>query len=201
MVLKLTNLILLLFSVVWLSRAPDWEPLIAFLSLLFGYSFQEYNDYKKLSSKDSTLKHDKDLFESYEKMLPENDFRYVLNNDLYGNWMHHDYSCQISRYLELATTIKGHFLNKKIQSDFKNFVKKLSELKSFMAKHFFVINDNSNSSPDEWILSLYPDLKNTGDEQKRILYFQRGKELHDIIDDIEKVYNTFRNTIKKTIHV
>ena len=199
LVLKLTNLILLLLSVVWLSRAPDWEPLIAFLTLLSGYSFQEYKDYQKLSSKESSQKHDRSLFESYEDLLPENNFRYVLNNDLFNNWIHNNYSNQISIYLEQASTIKGHFINKTIQSAFENFVKNLFELKSFMATHFFVNDRPSGSSPDKWILSLYPDLKHTGDKEKRDRYFKREKELHGLIDSVEDAYNTFRSTIKQTI--
>ncbi len=199
--LKLSNLVLLLLSVVWLSRAPDWEPLIAFLTLLSGYSFQEYKDYQKLSSKESSQKHDRSLYESYEEILPENNFRYVLNNDLFNNWVRKNYSNQISIYLEQAATIKGHFINKTIQSDFENFVKQLFELKSFMGTHFFVNDGSSGSSPDEWILSLYPDLKYTGDEEKRERYFKREKELHGLIDSVEEAYNSFRTTLKQTINM
>ena len=184
---------------VWLSRAPDWEPLITFFTLLFGYAFQEYKDYQKYLSKDNTKEHDKSLFLQYEELLPEDDLNYVLNNNLYNNWMQYRFSKQIGSYVYLAKGIKGRFLNKKLQPKFEIFVKRLDELKSFMGTHFFV--NDGGSSPDDWIVSLYPDLKKSGDEQKRKLYQKREKELHEIIDRVEDAYNIFRVAVKERLCV
>jgi hypothetical protein len=201
LILKLSNLVLLLLSVVWLSRTPDWEPLIAFLALFFGYAYQEFKDYKKLSSKDSSLKHDKSLFQKYNELLPENDFLYVLNNDLFNSWIQNKYSKQLGVFLELAKSIDGQFLNKEIRSVFEKFTTQLIELKFFMAAHFFVNDGSSGNSPDEWILSLYPELKHSGDDQKRQRYSQREKELHELIDLTIDTYKSYRKAVKAELHM
>jgi hypothetical protein len=94
--------VLLLLSVVWLSRAPDWEPLIAFLTLFFGYLFQDFKGFRGLTQNGKDLDYDKALFLKYEELLPEDDFTFVLNNDLFFNSMRYSFSEQIRRYLYLS---------------------------------------------------------------------------------------------------
>jgi len=61
----------MLLSVVWVSRSPDWEPLIAFLTLFFTYIYQDYKGYNYATQKERICEHDKALFLQYEELLPE----------------------------------------------------------------------------------------------------------------------------------
>lgn len=199
-IFKYTNLVLLLLSVVWLSRAPDWEPLLAFLTLFFGYLFQDVKGCRDLTQNNNSVDHDKTLFLKYEELLPEDDFIFVLNNDLFNSSMDYSFSKQIGRYLYLSEAIKGTFLNKKLQNKFELFVKHLRDVKLFMAKHFFV-NENSGEKPEDWVVSLYPEMKHSGDEHKSKLYLEREKELHGLIDKVEEAYTPFRKLAKQKLHI
>ena len=201
LIFKYTNLILLLLSVVWLSRTPDWEPLIAFLTLFFSYLFQDVKSYKGSSEKENIVEHDKALYSQYEELLPENDFTFVLNNDLFNNSMDYSFSKQISRYLYLSEAIKGKFPNKKLQIKFEISTEHLRSIKTFMATHFFVNDNNQVVPPEDWVVSLYPEMKHSGDNQKRELYLKREKELHRLIDKVEEAYITFRKMVKQSLHI
>lgn len=199
LIIKFSNFFLLLLSVVWLSRAPDWEPLIAFLTLLFGFIFQEYKDYKKYTLKDQSLEHDRSLFEKYDNILPEKDFLYVLNNDLFNLWIRYGFSKKFSYFFELSESIEGKYINREIQAVFDVFEKNFRSLASFVAVHFFVPKDSKANSADEWVLCLYPDLKYSEDPEKRERYENRQKELQNLIDIVIEKYTVYREKIKREL--
>ena len=54
---RFTTVIASVLSAVWLARAPDWEPLIALLTLFFGYLGVEIVHYRKQKQKSENSDH------------------------------------------------------------------------------------------------------------------------------------------------
>ncbi len=151
---------------------------------------------------ESSVSHDKTLFQRYNEILPERDLLYILNNDLYNNRMCYADSERFSSFCALANSVDGQFLNKKVILNFEKFTFCFFKLKSFIATHFFVVNELSINSPsDEWVLALYPDLKKSPYENKRQIYFQREKELLELIEVTADSYKNFRKIIKTELHL
>jgi hypothetical protein len=104
---------------------------------------------------------------------------------------------KITCYLQLAESIEGTFINKGTQKDFIHWIEALTELREFIATHFFTplegVDKNSAGDP---LLILYPELK-YGDDEQREKYNRRAKELRQIIDKAIEQYTIFRKRIKK----
>lgn len=201
MILKLTNLILLLASTAWLTTNHEWEPFIAFMTLLSTMVIQEFRD-RNIGNNEKSVEHDKKLYLIYEEILPEKDFVYLLNNDIWNSRTDNGYVGRISKYLHLADSIEGNFIESKLNKKFNIFIGSLHELRTFFATHFFVPNDGmAKSTEGEYLLYLYPDLKNSNDESKRELYATRLKQLHEVIDKTIKSYKDFRKQIKIEIYI
>lgn len=201
MFLKITNLILLLLSVGWLTRSPDWEPLIAFLTLLFGYLYQEFKDDKKHQILESEASHDKSIFHRYNEILSEKDFLYILNNDLSNNQIHYTDSIRFIFFLEPMESIAWQYINPRIKRDFEKFSTNFSQLKYFISTHFFLNEHLSGKCEDNWILSLYPEMKRSPDENKKFIYVNKEKELLGLIDTAINTYNNYRKTIKAELKI
>ncbi len=183
----------------WLSRTPDWEPLIVFFGFLSTYLIQELTIQKKIKFRDIIYQHDKNLFQRYNDILAENEFSFIID-ELYNNYIHRLYLEKISDYLELTKITEGKFNDKKKNTDFNNFVEKLFDLRLFISQHFFV-NDTHNPDHLQWIHKLYPELKDSPEDEQRIIYFEREKELQAIVDISIEKFNEFRKNIKKSLHL
>jgi hypothetical protein len=204
MILKLTNLLLLLASTAWLASKPDWEPLIAFFTLFSSFIYQEY----KTQQPDKSRKNDdrdKKHFLKLSEMLPLDEFRYVLENEIFNLRTDNGYMTKLRSFLRFAESVEGEFLNKQTQAEFAKFTSDLKSLSNFIATHFFVPSEKDVTSikngDGEFLLFLYPDLKYTDNEEKRKLYNQRVKEFHIIVNKTADSVQSYRKAIKQKHYI
>jgi len=200
--LKMSNLALLLGATAWLSKAPDWEPLLAFLGFLATYLVQDVTERKKATSNQKIINKDKENFEKYAELLPENELLYELNNDIFNLRSDMGFVKKLGRFLRRAEQIEGEFNEEKLQQTFVKVVRQLRELKNFLATHFFVPNQGvSENSEGEFLLYLYPELKYSNDDKERQIYKDRQQELQALIDAVINSYDAYRRLIKKKLHI
>jgi hypothetical protein len=200
--LKLSNLVMLIAATAWLTKVPDWEPLIAFISLLAAFLVQDARDFKKAHSLPDKLTHDKDLFEKYVKILSEEELMYTLENELWNLRTDMGFVRKLGETLHLSSRIEGTYLDQKLQKEFSNNVTKLGALKTFLAQHFFVPKEGVyKNGKGDFYLCLYPDLKYTDAQEKQVLYAQREQELHELIDDVINSFQSYRKQVKKTLYI
>lgn len=200
--IKLSNLFLLLGSTAWFAKSFDWEPFIAFVSFLTTFLVQDVNDYKKATSNNEEYDQDKELFNDYENILSGDELLYVLDNKLGNLRTDGTFTKKLGKFLLKSDRIEGAFNNKKVQKKFSNFVTKLKYLQDFIAGHFFVPKEGMwKNSEDEFLFYLYPDLKNSGDPEKRNIYVKRERELYTLIDETIDAYKEYRKYIKKIMNI
>lgn len=200
--IKLSNLILLLGSTAWFAKSFNWEPFIAFVGFLTTFLVQDIKDYRKASSNDEKYDQDKKLFNDYESILSRNELLDVLNNELWNLRTDNTFTKKLGAFLRKSNRIESAFNNKKVQKKFSSVVTKLTNLRDFIATHFFVPKEGlSQNSEDEFLLYLYPEFKNSGDPEKRNIYIKREGELHTLIDEAVDAYEKYRKYIKKRMNI
>lgn len=196
--LKLSNLLLLLGATAWLVKTPDWEPMLAFIGFLTAFLVQDIKEFRKANLNKSILNHDKENFKEYDLILQGTELLDELNNGIYNLRTDMGFTKKLWRFLRKAEQIEGEFNDKDIQKSFSVAVDNLKNLSSFLAKHFFVPNEGVDKvSEGEFLLYLYPELKNSNEPDKRKIYKDREEELHMIIDQVIKSYESYRKLIKK----
>ncbi|MUJ39649.1 hypothetical protein [Aliivibrio fischeri] len=106
-IIKTSNLIVLLISIGWLAKAPDWEPLIVAFGLLITFLAQDFTQHRKLLDLESCLnksielsKSDRELFDKFKVELASDgrSMDFLKEHDL-GNSFHHDNLKEIDRFL------------------------------------------------------------------------------------------------------
>ena len=200
--LKMSNLALLLGATAWLSKAPDWEPLLACIGFLTTFLVQDFRERKKTTSNQKTLEKDKDNFEEYSDLLSETELLYVLNNDVFNLRTDMGFVKKLGKFIRRSEQVEGEFHNEKLQKKFSEMVVRLRELKNFLATHFFVPNQGVTTNSDgEFLLLLYPELKYSGKAEEREIYQDRQRELQELIDAVVNSHDAYRRLVKKQLHL
>jgi hypothetical protein len=194
---KLINLVALIGATVWLSRAPDWEPAIAFavsFLTLVGLDRREARAKKKGVPKEQ-LDHDRQLFRRYDEIMTEQGLRDELNGNLYNARTRRPFLTPLHTLLDLSLLQEGRYFDAEVQTAFKSFTDKANELNEFTAVHFF---HPHGGVTDGSTYMLYPDLKHgTNDQRER--WEEHLISLRALLDDVEETYLAYRQAVKQQL--
>jgi len=195
--LKLVNLVGLVLATVWLSRAPDWEPLLTTVTLFLTLLGQEWRDRKKRQpALDAALEHDLRLFRRYDDLMSEGRLRDELNGSLYNRRTDTAFTDRLRKVLELAALQEGSFVQKDLKDAFEDLVATLDALRDFLGRNFFDLKD---SDPDgNRRLMLHPELRHErGAGAER--YESLVTDLGSLCEEAEEKYVHFRAQVKKVL--
>jgi hypothetical protein len=100
---KLINLAALIGATFWLSRAPDWEPAIAFVvSFLTLVGLERREARAKKKGPPEQVEHDRELFRRYDSIMSERSLRDELNGNLYNVRTRNSFTAALRNFLDLA---------------------------------------------------------------------------------------------------
>lgn len=189
---KFVGLVSLLIGVAWYAKDPGFEAALAAfggLSLLVGL---EYHDQLLLLGAEDVA-HDREMFEKYETMMPEQGVRNQLEGPLYNHYTSRAFLDQMDEFLSLASTEAGDFLDPQVQARFEPYVQKLAALRGFIVYSFFPLN----AHPDRY--ELYPELRHEHGTKGADLYDSKANELAALNDEVEASLKAFRAVVKRRL--
>jgi hypothetical protein len=137
---RIAALIIVLLSLVWLCRAPDWEPMIAFVTALTAYlGLDFWQTVRGISA------HDRELVERFLKLLPPDSptASFLRSHDIAVPFPYTD----IQPLFKINDTWKGIafcFDDKKIEKARKRFFDKLGQYVPMVACETFPHDGNSS---------------------------------------------------------
>lgn len=186
MITKLTTLALVLLSLTWLCRAPDWEPAISFIVFLSAYLGIEYRSQKK-----SLTKHDINLMELFRsdfqkesgtlRMLRDHDMAVPFRNE------------NLSPIFNFSETWRGadyEFDDQELESRLKSFKKKCSEYGSYVALNTYRDRVDAKFQTMDYKEKQNRDVR----EEIREKLNDLGSEFHA---EYESVIRTFRKKLRE----
>ena len=175
-------LVVLLLSLSWLCRAPDWEPLIAFIVALLGYLGLDYwHLHRNLSS------HDIELAERFLNLIPpDSETVDLLRNQDFGSLFHYS---SIKPLFTLHDTWKGvayQFDDKKIEKAKLTFFLKLATFVPMLANETWPHDKNPE------LVTM--DFKDWNNPPEKIAIRNRLNELgSELLDEYEKFVRVIRS--------
>ncbi|WP_273047526.1 hypothetical protein [Pseudoalteromonas sp.] len=136
LIVRISNVIFLLLSVVWLARAPDWEPLILSLSFFSAFIIQEVILYRKLTDiKTNTNisniinESDRQLFSKFKAELSsKSELVEFLQNHDFGNSFSIDKTQSLDSFILNWDNAEHEFDNHKLEVLRKLLLKLMSQL-------------------------------------------------------------------------
>jgi len=108
---KMSALVALLGSVVWFAKDPSWESGAAVIASLAGFASLEVIDQKLLRGHPERLAHDRNLFDRFQTLLPEQGVRDELETSLFNNETSRTFVGKMDAFHRLAATEAGDFLD------------------------------------------------------------------------------------------
>ena len=130
-VLRLVNLLALLGAIVWLARAPDWEPLVTSVGLfgvLVGHEF-------KLQRNDGR---DRSLFERFLADLPSagRSLRFLEHQDI-GASFHSDDLSELDHFAQTWENAEHEFQDQKLEVQRKKLLQALRTFRNELSVNIF----------------------------------------------------------------
>ena len=138
LIVRISNVICLLLSVVWLARAPDWEPLILSLSFFSAFVTQEIILYRKLNDIKKNIdisniinESDRQLFAKFKAELSsKSELVEFLQNHDFGNPFSIDKTRSLDSFIWNWDNAEHEFDNQKLEVLRKLLLKLMSQLKA-----------------------------------------------------------------------
>lgn len=152
---------------------------------------------RKLFSKDKHVEKEKDrlVFERLNNVVNEQEITdflsYLYNNSCYDDSKRKN----VRKLLYSLDTIENSFLSKGINTYRIKLINNLNSLMEYLSNNFFVIGRDLN------LLGLYPDLKNSLNDDENAFYEQEKKKLREVIENTERAYASFRKQVKKELYI
>ena len=137
LVIKAINLVALLVSVAWLSRAPDWEPVVSSLVLLATLIGQEIASIRR-SSVDS---HDRALFDRFLEEFPSNgsSARFLNEQDIGSSFPRDDLD-QLTQFTRDWGNAEHEFHDGELEKVRKKFLEAAKIFRSELSLNIFPID-------------------------------------------------------------
>ena len=186
MIAKLTTLALVLLSLTWLCRAPDWEPAISSIVFLSAYLGIEYRSQKK-----SLTKHDINLMETFRSNFQKESgtLRMLRDHDMAVPFRRENLD-PVFNFNETWRGADYEFDDQELESRLKSFKKKCSEYGLYVALNTYPDRVDAKCQTMD-----YKEKKNTNvREEIREKLNTLGNELHA---EYESVVRTFRKKLKE----
>jgi hypothetical protein len=181
------TLAVVLLSLTWLCRDPDWEPLIAFIVALTSYlSFDYWQSAQSLSN------HDQDLSSKFQALFTEDSgVIYFLRDHDIAVPFRHDYIRPLFTFHDTWKGVAYEFDDKKLEKSKQEFIDKLKEYVPLVANETYPHRNN----PDLNTMDFH-DFQNPPEKlEMRDRINRRGNEVHD---EYEKFIRIIRSKTKKT---
>jgi hypothetical protein len=194
-------------SILFVLGVDIWESLIFWramaLVLMFGafltYIFRD--DIKNGIMREQRIKHDKELFQLLDLIMPELKFfeaveRLEKDNVYDLNSLHY-----IDKFRSLLNQPSKQFLNPKIKKASQGCLKGLDELRDFMDKNFILFPKADDQTKP--LMYPNPEIDGGGNEGQKDTekFLQFTNKLNDITAKTKKCYSRYRAAVKQIIYI
>jgi hypothetical protein len=152
----------------------------------------------RVASQAHAREHDVALFKKGDTTVNESFLNDLLNSDLYYHRCSGPDIRAVSRFCTACRREENRFLDEAVAGTVDQAVSTLSELFSFVGKHFFT----SELPNDSDRLFLNRTLRESPDETQRARYWNvLVPELNALTDAAWQAYKTYRATVRKRLMV
>lgn len=169
--------------------------------IILAFFFKE--NLRRWLAKEQRIKHDKELFQLLNLIMPESKLHDVLDN-LEKN---HFYDMRSSEYIDKFRSSLNEesrqFLTPKLKKATLSLRDCLNLLRNFIESNFIAFPEPKQT--DNSCLRMYPNpsIDGGGDDKKKdkSKYIEFTKKLNKLTSSARKSYNKYRSLIKQTIHI
>lgn len=139
------------------------------------------------------MEHDRRIFERLISFCDEITFRDVCSGIGYDHYYDREHFRRITRLEHYSILDENQFVNQDLREAFQKFHRSLDAFTTIVARYFF------NTTEDRYM--LYPDLKNSGDPEKRRRFEDAATETKNACDTILAAFSEFRQTVKRLLYM
>lgn len=176
------GLIILMLSLAWLCRVPDWEPAIAFVTTFFA--FISLDAWQTLQTRLST--HDQTLISKFRELLPPDSstLAFLRDHDLAATF-HYKIADPLFTLHDCWRTTDYQFDNKSLEKLRETF---FTSLKDFIS--LLVVETSPHRSNPDWMTMDFKDLEN--DPEKLATRDELNKRSSKLYKDYEMLSRGIR---------
>lgn len=164
--------------------------IIGVLEWLGGLLFKSHT-----AAQAQAREHDKTLFRKGDATVNEAFLDTLLNGNLYHLWCWVADIRPVRHFCQDSVREENQFLDRKVKRKALKAIQRLAAVDSFVATHFFTANNNAE------MLRLYPEWRDSADEERRTQYWNYAKELNALTERAWEAYRTYRATVRDRLMV
>jgi len=148
------------------------------------------------------MEHDREIFRRYDNMLPEQRLLDELNGELYNKYSSTRFTIKLKEFTEFAEREEGRFLAERVQTAFSPLAAKASELRDFVAHHFFTLEPGAPPDADgHHRLALYPEFRHKEPRPGDPDWDARAEELDRLCEEVGIRYTEYRRSVKEHLTI
>lgn len=187
LVLKFINLAALLLAVVWLSRSPDWEPLVTSIGLFATLIGLEIQGLKGAREKRNNP--DRQLFEAFLEVLPSHgSIEFIKTHNIGGTFDPEELN-DLRRFTYEWIDPEHEFLNNRLEKKRRKLHELTEQYLYSIAVNTFPTHSGRQRVLPRWEL------------ERPKPFGEVVNELHDLADQVADAHQDLVRTARKTLNV
>jgi hypothetical protein len=146
--------------------------------------------------------HDVALFKKGDETVNEAFLDNLLNGNLYNHWCWLSDIRTVRHFAQDFRREENQYLDRGVRRAALDAVGTLQKVDSFVGQHCFTLLGLPAPDPDDGIaLHLYPELRDSEDQERRERYEQCARDLDDLTTAAWDAYRKYRATVRNRLKV